>query len=117
MRPELGAIVLGGILRAAVGMMDAAGRRLPAHDRRSERGQRQAGIDAAADAIADHAARPSIENGRQIDEADGDGDIGDVGDPELVWTGRHSILGQVREDRPVVVAVGGRHKTPARTHG
>ena len=115
MRPELGAIVLGGILRAAVGMMDAAGRRLPAHDRRSERGQRQAGIDAAADAIADHAARPSIEYGRQIDEADGYGDIGDVGDPELA--GRHSILGQVREDRPVVVAVGGRHKTPARTHG
>ena len=98
-------------------MMDAALWRLPAGDRSPERRQREAGVDAAADGVADHAPRPSIENGRQIDEAGRDGDVGDVGDPQLVRAGRHYVLGQVREDRPIVIAVGGGHKTPARTHG
>ena len=98
-------------------MMDAALGRLPALDGRPERRQRQAGVDAAADGVADDAARPGVEDGRQIDEAGRDGDVGDVGDPELVRARRHYVLGQVREDRPVVVAVGGGHKTPARTHG
>ena len=114
---ELGAVVLGSILRAAIGMMDAALGRLPAGDGRSERREREPRIDAPADGVADHAARPGIENGCQIDEADRDGDVGDVGDPELVGAGRHYVLGQVREDRPVVVAVGGGHKTPSRPHG
>ena len=67
-------------------MMDAALGRLSALDCRPERRQRQAGVDASADGIADHAARPGIQDGCQIDEAggDGDGDVSDVGDPELV---------------------------------
>ena len=66
---EFGAVVLGSILRAAIGVMDAADGWLPARNRHSERRQRQTSIDAPAYAIADHAARPGIENGRQIDEA------------------------------------------------
>ena len=113
---EFGAVVLGSILRAAIGMMDAALGRLPALDSRPERRQRQAGIDASTDGIADHASRPGIENGGQIDEAGRDGDVSDVGDPELVRTRRQHVLGKVGKDRPVMVAVGGGHKTPARTH-
>ena len=91
--------------------------RLPAGDGRSEGRERQASVDAPADGVADHAPRPGIENGCQIDEADRDRDVGDVGDPELVGARRHHVLGQVREDRPVVIAVGGGHKAPARPHG
>ena len=83
----------------------------------SERRQRQTSIDAPAYAIADHAARPGIENGRQIDEAGRNGDVSDVGDPELVRAHRQHVLGQVGEDRPIMVAVGGGHKTPVWTHG
>jgi hypothetical protein len=97
-------------------MVDAALGRHAAFDCRPERRQRQAGIDTSADGIADHAARPGIENGRQIDEAGRDGDVGDVGDPELVGSCQHNVFRQVGEDRPVMVAVGGDHKTPARTH-
>jgi hypothetical protein len=39
-------------LRAAIRVVDAAGRRLAALDRGVERGQRQADIDRAADRIA-----------------------------------------------------------------
>ena len=39
------------------------------------------------------------------------------GDPELIWSCRHNVFRQVREDRAVMVAVGGGHKTPARPHG
>ena len=81
---ELGAVDLGGVLAAAIGMVDAAGRRLARGDRGLEGGQGQPGIDAPADGIADDAARPGIEDGCQVDEAAGDGDVGDVSDPELV---------------------------------
>ena len=113
---KLGTIVFGSVLRAAVGMVDAVLRRLPAGDCSSERGERQASVDAGADGVADHTARPGIENGRQIDEARGDGDIRDVGNPELVGAGRHNVFRQVRKDRAVVIAVGGGHKTPAWSH-
>jgi hypothetical protein len=42
------------------------------------------GVEAAADRIADDAARPGVENDRDVDEAGGDRDIGQVRYPELV---------------------------------
>ena len=48
-------------------MVDAADERLPAGDRCSECRQREPGIDAAADGIADDASRPGVKNGCQID--------------------------------------------------
>ena len=66
-----------------------------------EGGQRQPSIDGSTDGIAYHAPRPGIENDGNIDEATGDGDIGDVRDPELVgpvwddlgWSGRVPSFG------------------------
>jgi hypothetical protein len=66
---ELGSVVLGSILRATIGVVDAVPRLPPAGDCRFERGERQASIDAPTDGVADHAPRPAIENGWQIDEA------------------------------------------------
>jgi len=53
---------------------------------------------------------------RNAAEADRDRDVGDVGDPELVPVCRHGILGEVRENRPVVVAVGRCNEPPPRPH-
>ena len=47
-RQEL-AVDPGGILRASVGVMDAAGRRLAQLDRRLERGNGEPGIEGSAD--------------------------------------------------------------------
>ncbi len=51
-----------------------------------------------ADGVAGDLSRPGIE---------GDGDIGDVGHPELVWPVPDHVLRQAREDRQVVIAIGG----------
>jgi hypothetical protein len=104
-------------LRAAIGVMDAPLRRLACGSRRSECAESEPRVDASANRIADDAPRPGIENGRQIDEAHRNGDVGDVGDPELVGSCRHHVFRQVREDRPVMVAIRRGDKTPARTHG
>ena len=61
----------------------------------------------AAEGVADDPPRPGVEDDREIDEAGGDGDVGDVGHPELVGAVDLEVLGDEREDRPVVIAVGG----------
>ena len=71
---QLGAIVLGSILRATIGMMDATLWWLPAGDRSSERRQREGGIDTSANGVSHNAPRPSIEYGGEIDEAGRDRD-------------------------------------------
>jgi hypothetical protein len=53
-------------------------RRITRPDGSFERGEREPGVDRAADRIADHATRPGVEDRRQIDEAARDRDIGDV---------------------------------------
>ena len=40
-----------------------------------------------------------------------------MSDPELVQVCRHNVLGKVREDRSIVVAVGRCNEPPARPHG
>jgi hypothetical protein len=114
---EFGTTVLGSILRAGIGMMDSTLWRLPAFDCSSKRGQRETGIDTSTDGIADHAPRPGVEHGREIDKASRDGDVGDVGDPELIGHCRHNVLGNVGKDRTLVIAVGDGDKTPARPNG
>ena len=64
--------------------MDASGWRVAALDRRRERRERQPGIDPPAERVADDAPRPYIHDGGQVDEAAEDGDVGQIGDPELV---------------------------------
>ena len=41
----------------------------------------------------------------EIDEPGRDRDVGDVGDLELVQACRYNVPGEVREDRPIVIAV------------
>jgi len=74
-------IGLSGILRTAIGMVDAAGRRFAGLDRSLERGERQADVDRAADRVFDRVARPGAENDRDVCEASDDGDKRYIRDP------------------------------------
>ena len=64
--------------------MDASGWRAAALDRRHERCKGEPGIDPPAERVAHDASRPRIHDRSQIDEAAEDGDVGQIGDPELV---------------------------------
>ena len=107
---EQGAVFLRGVLRPAVGVKDAAWGRAAQGDGALERRHGQPRVDAAAEGVADDPPRPGVEHDREIDEARGDRDIGDVGDPELVGTLHLEVLCDEREDRPVMIAVGGAHE-------
>src|SRR5215207_8698671 len=70
-----------------------------------ERGGRQPGVNRAADRIAHHATRPSVQDRRQIDEAGIDRLIGDICDPELVGTVDDQIASPIGKDQAVMIAV------------
>jgi hypothetical protein len=106
-------MLLGRVLRSAVGMENAARKRLAQRHRTLERGDGMTGVETAADRVADDAARPGVENDGEIDEAGGDGDVGQIGYPELIGTMNLEAAGDERIDRPVVVAVGGTGETPS----
>jgi hypothetical protein len=89
-------------------MVDATRRRSSPLSRGVQRGQRQADVDRTTDCIANGAARPDVEDHRNIGEALDDGDIGDVGDPELVRSVDDQVFGSIGIDRLIVIAVGGR---------
>src|SRR5512147_1982357 len=93
-------------------MMNASVRRLTHVDGGLQRGERQPGVDRFTDGIADDAARPRIEDHRHIDDADGDGDIGDVRHPQRVRPVDNHVFRQVGKDRLVMIAVGG-HDEPS----
>ena len=67
---------------------------------------RQPGVERATNRIADDAARPGVEDHGDVDEADRDRDIGDVGDPQPVRTVDDHVFRPIGEDRLVVIAVG-----------
>ena len=92
--------------------MKAAGRRPAVLDCGVQSGERQPDIDGSADGVADNATRPGVENHGDINEAHGDSDVSDVGDPELIGAVDDPVLGQITEDRMVVVAVRRRHISP-----
>jgi len=69
-------------------MVDAAGGWSPLLDRPGESSDGQARVYRPTDGVADHTARPGIENHCEVDEAGMHRDIGDVGDPELIRAGR-----------------------------
>src|SRR4051812_41388015 len=94
-------------LRASVRVMDAALWWRAGADGSLQRRDRDPRLHRPADRIADHLARPGVEDGREIDEARADGDLGEIGNPEPVRPVRHEALGQIGEDRLVMVAVGG----------
>ena len=81
-------------------MVDAARRGPPRSNGRFERRYGETRIDRSADRIAHDPARPGIEDDRDIDEADSDRDVGDVGDPELVRPVSRDVLGKVGKIGP-----------------
>jgi len=90
----------------------ASGQRPPQGDRAFERCNGVPGIERAADRVADDAARPGVQDDGDIDEAGGDRDVGQVRHPELIGSMNLEAAGDPREDRPVVVAVGGAGEAP-----
>ena len=94
------AVDLGSVLRAAIRVVNAAFRRLPCLQSCVQSRNGKAGIDRTADRIANDAARPGIEDCRQIDEARRNGDVGNIRDPELVRAIDDPVAGEVREDGP-----------------
>src|SRR5262245_21234949 len=98
-------------------MMDASRRRSARSYSGSQRCERQPCIDAPTNRIANHTARPGVEDRGEIHEASCDRNVGDVGHPELVRPRRRDLLGQVWEYRPIMTAVGGDHVAPRRLHG
>ena len=85
--------------------MNAAGRRPAVLDCGVQSRERQPGIDRSADGVADNATRPGVENHGDIDEANRDSDVSDVGDPEPIGAVDDPVLRQIAEDRMVVIAV------------
>ena len=61
--------------------MDAAFGRCSAPDGGLQSGDGDPGVHRPADRIADDLSRPCIEDGGEIDEAGGNGDVGQVGNP------------------------------------
>jgi hypothetical protein len=70
-------------------------------------------IKAAAERVADRAARPGVEDDREIDEALSDRDVGEVRHPELVGAMDLEVPHDEGVDRPVMVAVGGADEAPS----
>src|SRR5580700_1065641 len=85
-------------------------------DRRSKRRQRKSGCDLTCDCITHDAARPGIEDHRQIDEFCSDRDISDIGDPKLIGRTWDEIARMVRKDRVLMIAVSGANKTAQGPH-
>src|SRR5262252_3747439 len=98
-------------------MMGASRRRSARSYGGTQRGKGQSCIDAPTNRIANHTARPGVEDRREIHEPPCDRDVGDVGHPELIRARRRDALSQVWEYRPIMIAVGGDHVAPPRLHG
>jgi len=110
------AIGFGSVLHAAVGVVNAAARWLSGLDRGSQSRQGKPCIDLPTERIANHSARPGVQNHCQVDEAGRDANVRDIADPELIGAAWAEATGKVGEDRPVVVAVRGAHELAQGSH-
>ena len=103
-RPE----VAGGVLDAAVGVEDQTGWGLAVQDRHGEGGEDESRVDGVAHGPTDDPAAVEIEDAGEIKPTLVGGDVGDVGDPDLVGSsGLWGFSQVVGSDGVVVVAVGG----------
>ena len=93
-------------------MVNAALWWIAGFDRGFERRHGNAGVHRATDRVTNHPARPGVEDGSQINEAARYRDVGEVGYPQLIGAIGNDSLGQIREDRPGMIAVGRDHVTP-----
>ncbi|MES0132905.1 hypothetical protein NKJ76_29710 [Mesorhizobium sp. M0029] len=86
-------------------MMHAAGWWFASFDCGGQSRQRQPRVDQVADAISDNAPRPGIQDNGNIGKAAADGDVWDVGHPELIGSAGDDGPGEIREDWLIVIAV------------
>ena len=63
------------------GMVDATFRRRAAPNGCFQRSHGDAGVHGSTNRVADDLARPGVKDGGEIDEAAGDGDIGQIRNP------------------------------------
>jgi hypothetical protein len=85
-------------------------------DRGSQRRQGKPRIDLPTEGIANHPARPGVQNHCQVDEAGRDANVRDIADPELIGAAWAEATGKVGEDGTVVVAVRGAHELAQWSH-
>src|SRR5271169_1971832 len=102
------AVVVTGVLDAAVGMKDQTSGWLTMSQGHSPSGQDQFGIDVFAHGPAGEPTAVKVQNASQVEPAFLGGHAGDISEPDLVGD---AGSGQVRQaiggDGLVVVAVGG----------
>src|SRR4029079_14407647 len=99
--------VLGtGVLHAAIGVVNAAGRRLALLQSDYQRCHAQLDIDPVGDRPAYDLARVAIQHSRQEDKPFKD-NVGDLSDPGLIDS-RHDLLGQqIGINLAIVIRIGG----------
>ena len=108
------AIVVTGVLNAAVGMKHQARGRLTMSQSHSPSGQDQFGVDVFAHSPAGEAAAVQVHDASQIEPAFLGCHVGDVPEPDLVGgAGRGQVRQAIGGDGLVVVAVGGADTEPA----
>jgi hypothetical protein len=90
------AVVAGGILATAVGMMNEPGCRTSSLDCHGERGDGEFGTQVIAHRPADHFACEQVEDHGQVKPALGGPDIRDIGQPDLIGpVGTEVLIQQV----------------------
>lgn len=104
------AVVAGGILTAAVGVVDqSATRQLPL-DRHGQRGDRQLLAQVIAHRPSHHLAGEQVEDDGEVQPAFVGRDIADVGQPDFIRPGgEKGLIEEIVGDGQAVVAVGGDH--------
>ena len=108
------AIVVAGVLNAAVGMEHQACGRLAMSPGHAPGGQDQFGVDVLAHGPAGQAPAVKVQDAGQVEPAFLGVDVGDVAEPDLVGGARSGQFGQaIGSNGLVVVAVGGADPEPA----
>ena len=67
---------------------------LSGFDRGAQRRQSQPCINLPTERVANHPARPGVQNHRQVNETGRDTDVSDIAHPQLIGTGRIKDHGQ-----------------------
>lgn len=81
-------MVVRGVLHSAIGMMHQPHRRFPFHKSHTKGGHSRFRVQRSSQHPSNHSPRKSVEYHRQRNELGSEADAGDVGDPELVDSGR-----------------------------
>jgi len=102
------AVLQGGVLHAAVGVVDELGGGAAMPEGLLQGGRAKGGVEVVGAGPADDAAAVQIEERGDVEEALLGRNVGDVGDPDLVDTGDQRLVPeQIGGDGSAVAAVGG----------